>query len=37
LKSPWRLKRVYSLDPKEDVLESICAENEKDAAHMANK
>jgi hypothetical protein len=37
LKSPWRLQRVYSLNPKEDVLESICTENEKDAAHMANK
>lgn len=37
LKRPWALKRVYNLDPKEDILESVCNENEKDAPHLAGK
>jgi len=37
LKRPWTLKRVYNLDPQEDILESVCAENEKDAQHQIGK
>lgn len=34
LKGPWRLKRNYSLNPTEEVVESLCNENEKDAVHI---
>jgi hypothetical protein len=34
LSSPWIIKRTYILNPKEDVLESVCTENEKDALHV---
>jgi hypothetical protein len=37
LKRPWTLKRVYTLDPKEDVLEAVCTENEKDLPHLGGK
>ena len=34
LKKPWVIKRAYTLDPKDDVIESVCLENEKDAQHL---
>ena len=37
LKAPWTIKRTYILDPKEDILENVCTENEKDAQHMGRK
>jgi carboxypeptidase family protein len=37
LKAPWTIKRTYILDPKEDVLENVCTENEKDAQHLFKK
>jgi len=37
LKKPWILKRTYNLDPNEDIMESVCTENEKDAAHVFTK
>jgi hypothetical protein len=30
-------KRTYILDPKEDILENVCAENEKDWSHLVKK
>jgi hypothetical protein len=35
LKAPWLIKRTYILDPKKDILENVCAENEKDWSHLA--
>jgi hypothetical protein len=37
LKKPWIIKRTYSLDPKEDIMESVCTENEKDVQHVFSK
>ena len=37
LKKPWIIKRTYNLDPKEDVMEAVCMENEKDAQHLFGK
>ena len=37
LKKPWIIKRTYILDPKEDIMESVCTENEKDAQHVFSK
>jgi len=37
LKSPWIMKRTYLLDAKDDIMESVCTENEKDAQHMGVK
>ncbi len=37
LKAPWTIKRTYILDPKEDILENVCTENEKDAQHLYRK
>jgi hypothetical protein len=37
LKAPWLIKRTYILDPKEDILENVCAENEKDWSHLVKK
>ncbi len=37
LKAPWLIKRAYILDPKEDILENVCAENEKDWSHLMKK
>jgi hypothetical protein len=37
LRKPWTQKRTLNLDPKEDLEEYICTENEKDAAHMMGK
>jgi len=37
LKKPWIIKRTYNLDPKEDIMESVCTENEKDAQHVFSK
>jgi hypothetical protein len=37
LRKPWTQKRVLNLDPKEDVEENVCIENEKDYAHMVGK
>jgi hypothetical protein len=35
---PWTLKRVSSLAPKGiDVLEYVCAENNKDVEHLVGK
>jgi hypothetical protein len=34
LKTPWLIKRTYILDPKVDILENVCAENEKDWSHL---
>ena len=37
LKRPWIIKRTYILDPKDDILEAVCTENEKDALHVFTK
>jgi hypothetical protein len=37
LKRPWIVKRTYNLDPKEDIMEAVCLENEKDAPHLFGK
>jgi hypothetical protein len=37
LKKPWIIKRTYNLDPKEDIMEAVCMENEKDAQHLFGK
>jgi hypothetical protein len=37
LKKPWIIKRTYTLDPKDDVMEAVCMENEKDAQHLFRK
>jgi Carboxypeptidase regulatory-like domain len=34
LKTSWLLKRTYILDPREDILESVCTENERDLPHL---
>jgi Carboxypeptidase regulatory-like domain len=34
---PWVIKRVADLDPNDEVLESICNENERDREHMVGK
>lgn len=33
-KKPWIIKRTYALEPNDDILENVCAENEKDAQHL---
>jgi hypothetical protein len=37
LKKPWIIKRTYNLNPNDDVMESVCTENEKDAQHVFSK
>jgi Carboxypeptidase regulatory-like domain len=37
LKAPWLIKRTYILDPKEDILENVCTENERDMPHLVKK
>jgi hypothetical protein len=37
LKSPWMIKRTYVLDLNDDIMESVCTENEKDAQHILPK
>jgi len=37
LKRPWLIKRIYTLDPKDDVMEAVCMENEKDSQHLFRK
>jgi hypothetical protein len=37
LKGSWLIKRTYILDPKEDILENVCTENEKDVSHLVGK
>jgi hypothetical protein len=37
LKKPWIIKRTYTLDPKDDVMEAVCMENERDAQHLFRK
>jgi len=37
LRKPWIIKRTYILDPKEDIMESVRTENEKDAQHVFSK
>ncbi len=37
LKKPWIIKRTYTLDPKDDVMEAVCMENERDAPHLFRK
>ena len=34
---PWTIKRVSELAPDEEILESICNENNKDPQHMVGK
>lgn len=34
---PWVIKRVADLDPNDEIGEYVCAEGEKDAAHMVGK
>jgi len=36
-RKPWTQKRIYNLDPKEDLEENICTENNKDPEHMVGK
>ena len=37
LKKPWIIKRTYTLDPNDDVMEAVCMENERDAQHLFHK
>jgi hypothetical protein len=37
LKKPWIIKRTYTLDPNDDVMEAVCMENERDAQHLFRK
>ena len=37
LKSRWTMKRTYLLDLNDDIMESVCTENEKDAQHILPK
>jgi hypothetical protein len=37
LKGSWLIKRTYILDLKEDILENVCTENEKDLSHLVGK
>jgi len=37
LNSPWIIKRTYLLDLSDDIMESVCTENEKDAQHILAK
>ena len=37
LKASWLSKRTYILDPREDILENVCTENEKDLPHLIAK
>jgi hypothetical protein len=37
LKAPWHIKRTYLLDLTDDIMESVCAENEKDMRHISGK
>jgi hypothetical protein len=34
LKEPWIIKRTYILNSNDEVMESVCTENEKDAQHV---
>jgi len=34
---PWTIKRVSELAPDEEIIESICNENNKDPQHMVGK
>jgi hypothetical protein len=37
-KRPFTIKRTHSLAPKDiEIMESICAENERDREHMRGK
>ncbi len=37
LKKPWVIKRTYVLEPTDDIMENVCAENERDVQHLPNK
>jgi len=37
LKSRWMIKRTYVLDLNDDIIESVCTENERDAQHILPK
>jgi hypothetical protein len=37
LRKPWTQKRISDLDPKEDIREYTCTENNKDLVHMVGK
>ena len=37
LKSRWMIKRTYVLDLNDDIMESVCTENERDAQHILPK
>jgi len=34
---PWIIKRTADLAPKEDLLEYVCNENERDRTHIVRK
>jgi hypothetical protein len=34
LAKPWIVKRAWALDPKEEIRELLCTENERDAVHL---
>jgi len=34
---PWDVKLSWTLQPDTDLIESICEENNRDAAHMVGK
>ena len=37
LKSRWMIKRTYVLDLNDNIMESVCTENERDAQHILLK
>jgi hypothetical protein len=37
LKQPWTTKLAFVLNPKEEILESVCNENNRDVEHMVGK
>jgi hypothetical protein len=34
LRRPWTQKHIFNLDPKKDLEEVVCTENNKDLEHM---
>ena len=37
LKKPWLIQRTYVLEPGDDIMENVCAENERDLTHLVDK
>jgi hypothetical protein len=37
LSKPWNVHMVWNLAPKEDILENVCTENNRDADHFPAK